>query len=423
MEERQKDWYRPVQTEETPTAREHDPVGAKEELMQAYGTSEPPAPVKKRRWGLIVGITAGIALLLALIVGTALLFADSDDTTQGDDYSDYGFFQSENGYKITGENTIARADPNPAVTLTFTDSKEDTELELQELYEKCIPSIVGVAAGLNSGYSWGTGVVMTADGYILTNTHVLEKASDVQVSLTDGRIFPAKLVGCDPVSDIAVLKVEATDLTPAEFADSGNVRVGDSVAAIGNPLSGKFGGTMTDGIISGVSRNVSYGGRTQTLLQTNAALNEGNSGGALFNRYGQVIGITNMKMMTTADATVEGIGFAIPTATVQTVVKDLLEDGEMRPCLGVYVYAKEKSDDAGPAGLEVNSVSRNSDAAAQGVKTGDIITEINGQPIKNFDAVTELLMELHAGDTVTLKIWRNGTFLEKTVKLIPQSDF
>ena len=308
MEERQKDWYRPAQTEETPAAREHDPVRAKEELMQAYGTPEPPAPVKKRRWGLIVGITAGIALLLALIVGTALLFADSDDTAQGDDYSDYGFFQSENGYKITGENTIARADPNPAVTLTFTDRKEDTELELQELYEKCIPSIVGVAAGLNSGYSWGTGVVMTADGYILTNTHVLEKATDVQVSLTDGRIFPAKLVGCDPVSDIAVLKVEATDLTPAEFADSGNVRVGDSVAAIGNPLSGKFGGTMTDGIISGVSRNVSYGGRTQTLLQTNAALNEGNSGGALFNRYGQVIGITNMKMMTTADATVEGIG-------------------------------------------------------------------------------------------------------------------
>ena len=423
MEERQKDWYRPAQTEETPAAREHDPVGAKEELMQAYGTPEPPAPVKKRRWGLIVGITAGIALLLALIVGTALLFADSDDTTQGDDYSDYGFFQSENGHKITGENTIARADPNPAVTLTFTDRKEDTKLELQDLYEKCIPSIVGVAAGLNSGYSWGTGVVMTADGYILTNTHVLEKASDVQVSLTDGRIFPAKLVGCDPVSDIAVLKVEATDLTPAEFADSGNVRVGDSVVAIGNPLSGKFGGTMTDGIISGVSRNVSYGGRTQTLLQTNAALNEGNSGGALFNRYGQVIGITNMKMMTTADATVEGIGFAIPTATVQTVVKDLLEDGEMRPCLGVYVYVKEKSDDLGPAGLEVNSVSRNSDAAAQGVKTGDIITEINGQPIKNFDAVTELLMELHAGDTVTLKIWRNGTFLEKTVKLIPQSDF
>ena len=211
-------------------------------------------------------------------------------------------------------------------------------LPLQEIYEENIPSVVSIATQTRSGSASGTGVVLTADGYIVTNAHVVENAVSATVLLTDGRELEAQLVGADTISDLAVLRVEASDLDPAEFGDSGALRVGDSVAAIGDPLGVGLRGTLTNGIVSAINRDVNVGGRTMTLIQTNAAINSGNSGGPLINCYGQVIGIITLKIGDNASsAGVEGIGFAIPSSTVQQIVNQLMEQGYVsgRPSLGL----------------------------------------------------------------------------------------
>ena len=159
-----------------------------------------------------------------------------------------------------------------------------SELTLQEIYTKCLPSVVGIRTELStSQYSMGTGIIMTADGYIVTNTHVLDGGYAVTVTLSDGTEHEAKLVGADTISDLAVLKIEVTGLSPAQFGDSSGLQVGDSVVTIGNPLGEDLRGTMTNGIISAINRDITYDGHLMTLIQTNAAINEGNSGGPLIN--------------------------------------------------------------------------------------------------------------------------------------------
>ena len=195
---------------------------------------------------------------------------------------------------------------------------QDNGLSLQEIYAKNIDSVVSITCSRRNGSSTGTGVIFSDQGYIVTNYHVIEDARSMTVLLTDERQFDAVLVGADSVSDLAVIYVEAADLIPAEFGDSTAMRVGDSVAAIGDPLGSEFRGTLTNGIVSAINRDVSVGGRTMTLIQTNAAINSGNSGGPLINCYGQVIGINTLKIGDNASsAGVEGLGFAIPSATVK----------------------------------------------------------------------------------------------------------
>ena len=173
---------------------------------------------------------------------------------------------------------------------------EEGALSWQQVYEKMIHSVVSITASSPTGSTSGTGVVMSADGYIITNAHVVDGAMNISVLLTDDRVFSAKVIGADTISDLAVLAVEATDLIPAEFGDSSVLRVGDAVVAIGDPLGVELRGSMTDGIISAIERDLQVGGRTMSLLQTTAALNSGNSGGPLVNCYGQVIGINTMKI-------------------------------------------------------------------------------------------------------------------------------
>ena len=172
----------------------------------------------------------------------------------------------------------------------------DGGLSLQEIYVQNIPSVVSISCAGYGGSSTGTGVVLTEDGYIVTNAHVVDGAGSIDVLLTDNRVFSATIIGSDEVSDLAVLQVQAEDLTPALFGDSAQLRIGDTVAAIGDPLGVKYRGTYTDGIVSAINRDVDMDGRTMTLIQTNAALNSGNSGGPLINCYGQVIGINTMKI-------------------------------------------------------------------------------------------------------------------------------
>ena len=299
-------------------------------------------------------------------------------------------------------------------------------MSLQDIYTLNIPSVVSITCQGSRSASSGTGVVLSVDGYIVTNAHVVENAHTYTVQLTDDRTFSARLVGCDDISDLAVLRIDCTDLTPAQFGDSSTLRVGDTVVAIGDPLGAAFRGTYTDGIVSAINRDVDMNGRTMTLIQTNAALNSGNSGGPLINCYGQVIGINTMKIGAFTDtAGVEGLGFAIPSVQVERVVNDLLAYGALQPepVLGVSVrqiptqltdtlWGLEVWADAGNAAVTPGGA-----ADRAGIQTGDYILAVDGQETLSSGDVLKARWKHHVGDEITLTIWRDGQILDVTLEL------
>ena len=296
-------------------------------------------------------------------------------------------------------------------------------LSLQEIYLKNIGSVVSISCTGYGSSSTGTGVVLSEDGNIVTNAHVVDGAGSVDVLLTDDRVFTASIIGSDEISDLAVLRVEATDLIPARFGDSTQLRIGDTVAAIGDPLGVKYRGTYTDGIVSAINRDVDMDGRTMTLIQTNAALNSGNSGGPLINCYGQVIGINTMKISAFTDsAGVEGIGFAIPSVTVKDIVDQLITQGYVsgRPTLGLegetlssfYQHYYRL-----PSGLYITGVEPGSDAEAKGIEHGDMLLSIDGNRILSMDQLKAVLFDREVGDTVEAVIFRSGQQYRVTLTL------
>ena len=287
-------------------------------------------------------------------------------------------------------------------------------LSLQQIYEQNIPSVVSITAAGTRTTATGTGVVLSEKGYLVTNYHVIEGAQSLTVKLTDERELTAKVVGSDPVSDLAVLYVAAENLVPAQFGDSDNLRVGDTVVAIGDPLGVELRGTMTDGIISAISRDVQVDGRSMNLIQTNAALNSGNSGGPLINSFGQVIGINTMKIGTFTDSTgVEGLGFAIPSATVQEVVNQLITQGYVsgRPWLGIQgesFSSYYRRFYQLPQGVYITEVEAGSPAQTAGLMRGDIITRADDSPVSDMETLNSLLYTHSAGDTMLLTVYRGG---------------
>ena len=288
-------------------------------------------------------------------------------------------------------------------------------LSWQDIYEKNIPSVVSICAKGSSGENTGTGVIFSQNGYIVTNSHVLKDTVEVTVLLSDDQVHTARIVGDDPASDLAVLHIQAAGLIPAEFGNSETLRVGDAVGAIGDPLGLELRGTFTNGIISAINRDVCVEGRNMTLLQTNAALNTGNSGGPLVNCYGQVIGINTMKISSFTGSTgVEGLGFAIPSATVQDVVNQLIRQGYVsgRPTLGITGESVPKFDQyyyGIPAGVYITRVDECCVTALSGLEKGDILTTINGTAISSPEELELVIASLHAGDTVEATYYRSGT--------------
>ncbi|MBQ2244548.1 MAG: trypsin-like peptidase domain-containing protein [Oscillospiraceae bacterium] len=283
-------------------------------------------------------------------------------------------------------------------------------LSLQAIYSQCIDSVVSIT----TQSSTGTGVVISDRGYIVTNHHVVEDAKQIQVLLSDDRKLQATLVGKDKASDLAVLRVEAEGLVPAVFGDSEGLRVGDMVCAIGDPLGVGLRGTMTNGIISAINRDITTGGRTMTLIQTNAALNSGNSGGPLINCFGQVIGINTMKIGDNMSiAGVEGLGFAIPSVTVKSIVDQLIAQGYVsgRPYLGIqgeevsqlYQYYYRL-----PEGLFLTKVVSGSDAQRKGLTEGDILISLDGRQITGPEDLTTVLSGHKVGDQIEAVIFRNN---------------
>ena len=300
---------------------------------------------------------------------------------------------------------------------------ETVGLTLQEIYVKCIPSVVSITAQGLGGASTGTGVILTEDGYIVTNHHVIENGQRLSVQLTDDRVCEASLVGADKASDLAVLKIQAENLESAEFGDSDALRVGDSVVAIGDPLGVEYRGTMTDGIVSAINRNVNVNGRPMNLIQTNAALNSGNSGGPLINSCGQVIGINTIKIAAFADsAGVEGLGFAIPSTTVKDIVEQIISQGYVsgRPWLGItgerisLFYQRYYRL---PAGLYISAVASGCNAAKAGITEGDILISVDGNKIYSQSDLDTLLYHYSAGDTVTIVIYRGGYTMQADIQL------
>src|SRR3954452_6783994 len=266
----------------------------------------------------------------------------------------------------------------------------------------------------------GSGVIVTADGYILTNNHVVENADEIKVELTDDRTLTAKLVGTDQASDLALLKVNAGDLHPIAIGNSENVKVGDVVLAVGNPLG--VGQTVTMGIISAKGRSTGTGdGCYEDFLQTDAPINHGNSGGALVNMKGELVGI-NSQIMSPNDGNI-GIGFAIPANMARHVMDGLRKDGRVhRSQLGVTVQpvTSDMAESLGlqqPGGAIVSSVADGSAAERAGVKRGDVIKSFNGQPVLDFNSLRNRVADTVPGSTATLGIIRDGKEQTLSVKL------
>ncbi|MCR5706979.1 MAG: trypsin-like peptidase domain-containing protein [Ruminococcus sp.] len=346
------------------------------------------------------------------------------------------------------------------VGLINSEEKGGKVMETEDIVDKLLPSVVGIESKFtvtgmsnNNGFFFGfggssqpseykatgtgTGVVLTEDGYIVTNAHVIYdsengggKADSVSVILDDDESYDAEIIGYDTDCDIAVLKIEAKGLTAAEFGDSDSLRLGESVIAIGNPLGFDLKDTVTGGMISGLDRNITINDKAMTLIQTDAAINSGNSGGPLINKYGQVIGINSSKMSSSwgsNEASIEGIGFAIPSNEVSDIVDDIMEYGYVtgKPQLGISCQDVTQSISQMydmPVGVYVISVTEDSAADKAGLQKGDIITAIDGDEVTTTEELNAKKNKHSAGDKVELTISRDGKEEKVTVTLDEMSN-
>ena len=289
----------------------------------------------------------------------------------------------------------------------------------EDIYKKVSPSVVSVISTTSEGTGSGSGVIMSKDGYIITNNHVVEGAQSVSVQLSDSSSLDATIVGTDEQTDLAVIKVESsTDLTPAEFGDSDQLEPGEYAYAIGSPGGVQFANTITGGRISAINRDLTVNDRVMCLIQTDTSINNGNSGGALINKYGQVVGITSAKLSGNAfgSATVEGMGFAIPINTAKDIVDEIIKNGYVsgRPSIGI-TGRNVSSQDGSISGVQVYSIDSRAKAASEGLKVGDVITAVNGTPTPTMDEVNTVKADKKAGDKLTLSVYRISE--DKTINL------
>lgn len=296
-----------------------------------------------------------------------------------------------------------------------------------EVYAANVNSTVGITTSVTTNF-WGfqttsaasgSGFILTGDGYVLTNYHVIESSNSISVTLYDGKSYDAVLIGYDESSDIAVLKIDAEGLTPVVLGDSDNLNVGDSVVAIGNPL-GELTFSLTSGAVSALNREITLSNSvTMNLIQTDCAINSGNSGGALFNLYGEVIGITNAKYSGSGSgASIDNIGFAIPINHVRGIVESIIENGYVaKPYIGVIVsdVSEETMGYGLPAGAAVKAVSEDSPAEKAGLQVNDIITAVNGKEISGRTGLSEAVSAASVGDTLTLTVYRQGNTISVDV--------
>ena len=343
-------------------------------------------------------------------------------------------------FQNAGEMYIENIEDDSSTSKMYVGEREEKKLDVvsvdsskvltaAEIYAANVNSTVGISATVRStsrgrtveGTASGSGFILTSDGYIVTNYHVVEGASAIKVNTYDNSTYDAKLVGYDDSNDIAVLKIDASGLSPVVLGDSDKMNVGDNVVAIGNPL-GELTFTLTAGMVSALNRQITIDDMSMNLIQTDCAINSGNSGGALFNSYGEVIGMTNAKYSSSGNsssASIDNIAFAIPSNTVSNIVTSIIEKGYVEKVyIGVTVsasYGQRGSQNV--QGVTVKSVTEGSPAEEAGIKEGDIITAVNGEKITSASGLSAWTSKSKAGDVLTLSIIRDGENIELKVTL------
>ncbi|MFR3787761.1 MAG: S1C family serine protease [Agathobaculum desmolans] len=381
---------------------------------QPGGAGKPP---KKKGHGkaVVIGL-CGVGAACLLFAGGALL----------------GTFAFSGGADPAADGSAAG--PLPTVQIADTPKLDPDNYDVvnglagEEIYKKVSPSIVSVIAETPNGTGTGSGVIMTADGYVITNNHVVEGAAQVTVQLSEGDQLAAEVIGTDEQTDLAVLKVTPEgELAAAEFGDSDALQPGEYAYALGSPGGVQFANTITGGRISAINRDVTINDRVMTLIQTDASINPGNSGGALINKYGQVVGITSAKLSGNAfsAASIEGMGFAIPINTAKEIVDELIANGYVtgRPSIGISGYDVESADGS-IAGMQVDSIDSRAKAADEGLQVGDVIVAVDGTPTPTMNDVNEVKEDKKAGDKITLTVYRlaSGKRLNVTITLMDAHD-
>ena len=331
------------------------------------------------------------------------------------------------GSSGSGSSSQVLKGERPSTVIDVATIDTSKQMSPAEVYAQNVASTVGITTSVTTNYfgftttsaAAGSGFVLSEDGYILTNYHVIENSTSIKVTMYDGSSYDAELIGYDESNDIAVLKVDAENLSPVVLGDSDNLNVGDSVVAIGNPL-GELTFSLTAGVVSALDREVTLSGNvTMELIQTDCAINSGNSGGALFNLYGEVIGITNAKYSSSGSgASIDNIGFAIPINSVMNIVESIIEKGYIaKPYIGVSVtsVSSETQSYGLPKGAAVKAISEDSPAEKAGLQINDIITAANGTTIESSDDLVRLVGDLYDGAELQLTVYRQGETVELTV--------
>ena len=418
--------------DEPPAQSEYTQPDYIPEWTQPTQPEEPEEPKKKRRtWlkitalllALAIAASLGRALLRSAINGLAAHNASGDSAQPAADASG-----AASAPESAGEPYQRELTPLPETLPTYDSGKT---LTAQEVYGINVDAVCGIATEVTTNVFGqtastavvGSGFVLTEDGYVVTNNHVVEGTDNVSVKLHDGSTYPAEVVGGDSLSDVALLKIEAEGLSHVAVGDSDAIAVGEGCIAIGNPL-GELTFTMTGGYVSALPREINISGKPISMFQTDAAINAGNSGGPLFDMAGNVIGITSAKIsgITGSGASIEGVGFAIPINEALRVVYDLQEYGYVRGRAFLGVTVKEldaaTADTYGlPVGPIVQSVVADSCADKAGIAVKDIILAFNGRMVQTYTQLMSALNKCSAGDEVTLRIYRAGAELDVTLTL------
>lgn len=333
-----------------------------------------------------------------------------------------GYYVKNNYLASNYDQLMTKENQNKNVTTSLPTSII-AKNSITKVAETVGPAVVGIE---NNVQTWGggmtpmgsgSGIIFDKAGYIVTNQHVIEGASKVVVTLPGGeRKVTARIIGSDMKTDLAVLKIEAQNLPVAKLGDSSQVKVGEVAVAIGNPMGQEYAGSVTAGIVSAMNRNLSVDGRKYKVIQTDASINEGNSGGALCNEAGEVIGINSLKLGNS-----EGIGFAISINEAKPIIESLMKKGYVsRPYLGIgYVFIDSDTSQLyhTPVGAGVKQVMPGTAAEAAGLQAGDVITAIDGKELKNQNDLGDIIEGHKVGDTAKVKVWRGGKYLETQVKL------
>ena len=387
------------------------------------GTYSTARPTRKRHVGFAIAVSLLVVILCAAMTVISLFSVriERQNGATSVIFTERNPDISATQAPAEAPEEIPSVDAPPAEPATEVQPVLPDTASLSDIYEKVAPSVVSVICTTPEKTLERCGVIMSADGYIITNCYVVRNAGAITVLMYDGSEHTASVIGGDPLSDLAVIKIDSGDMIPAEFGDSSALTVGEQVLSIGDPRGRELRAAMTNGIISGISRDLDVEGRTMTILQTNANLPAGGYGGPLINMRGQVIGINAENLG--AYASSEGnLGLAVPIGDARNIVEELIDHGYIpgRPSIGISgqnVTAAAQTYYRLPAGVYVEDVDLNGPADRAGIEAGDIITAINDTEVSSLEELNLIKNRYKSGDIVTLTVFRGGTIMNVSLVL------